>query len=490
MKKISFGLLIAGLALPILSLAQYYDYSSASGREVQATDTKMEAVSPEKMAPSASPDIYKLISPMAPTIAPIAPVINKIIDTTQKREKPSASGSGTFDSGDKVKVLPNTSPSAYSAVPKSAFPACYIGDDLMKQYDSLISDLQDAQNANDSAKADLITQKIIELKQTISASKTNCGVGSATSVIKPQSSTAPQVKQGMISSGAIQMGKCEEVSRWEDKIAYYTKLSNLTDTDLQNQTNLSRDEIKNILASLADGLQNVKQQCSVQSSATSTSEAAQTAGEPIKPVGVQSVQEIQDYYKAKIENITATQNVADQVRQLKDLKNSKDQLVGDLIKNRKEVRASDINAVAGKIDVNGNEMKIDNTAVGARGAKIIVNIGNSSVSVEAAGNNVLIKDKNFDVTADEVSISSSSLEIGGVKIDLAASQVAEKLNIKPSSAELTTENSQPVYKLKIAEPRKLFGFIKMDVQNTQTADANNGNLLSESRPWYYFLTTK
>ncbi|PIZ44630.1 hypothetical protein COY31_02185, partial [Candidatus Wolfebacteria bacterium CG_4_10_14_0_2_um_filter_39_18] len=44
--------------------------------------------------------------------------------------------------------------------------------------------------------------------------------------------------------------------------------------------------------------------------------------------------------------------------------------------------------------------------------------------------------------------------------------------------------------MKIAEPRKLFGFIKMDVQNTQTVDASNGNLLNESKPWYYFLTTK
>ncbi len=534
MKKIAFSLLIVGLTLPMLSLAQ-------------------------------STDVYKLISPMAPTIAPIAPMINKVIAPepvsgstsgsagygsnvskcgvntfgvsndciggafknlyvqcydgyAEKQEadscrtssewqeyakkvcanrclsgSSSASGGGSSASDilTPTKVAPAETSKTYN-VPNAALPACYIGDDLMKQYDTLISELQNVQKTNDTERGNLITQKIIELKKEISASKTNCGGGSATSVSKPQPSTAPEVKQGGTSSGTVEMTKCEEVKRWEEKIAYYTKISGLADSDLKNQTNLSKDEIRNILASLGEGLQKVRERCNnVQATATTGATAsAQAVSEPIKPVGVQSVQEIQSYYKAKIENITGTEDALEQVQQLKALKNDKDQLVGELIKNNKEIQASDLNAVAKEIKINKNEVVVDGMSVKMTGNRILLNIGSSSISIVSAGDKVIIKDKNLEVSTDGVSISDNSLKIGGVEVKLAASDVAEKLNVAPNAVELTTENSQPVYKMKIAEARKLFGFIKMDVQNTQTADANNGNLLNESKPWYYFLTTK
>ncbi|OGM89640.1 hypothetical protein A3J77_01605 [Candidatus Wolfebacteria bacterium RBG_13_41_7] len=361
----------------------------------------------------------------------------------------------------------------------------------MKQYDTLISELQDVQKRNDLERGNLITQKIIELKKEISASKTNCGVGSATSVNNPQLLITPEVKKETISSGIIQMNKCEEANRWEEKIAYYVKISDLADPDLKNQTNLSREEIRNTLARLAEGLKIIREQCNnIRAVATGTAASAQAVSEPIRPVGVQSAEEIRIYYKTKIENITETGDASEQIQKFKELKDDKDRLIGELIRNKKEIQAGELGEIVEEIKINKNEIIADGVSVKMTGNRILLNIGSSPISVVSAGNKVIIKDKNLEVSADDVSISDNSLKIGGMEIKLAASEVAKKLNVAPEAVELTTENSQPVYKMKIAEQRKLFGLIRINAQNTQTADANNGNLLSESKPWYYFLTTK
>ena len=99
-------------------------------------------------------------------------------------------------------------------------------------------------------------------------------------------------------------------------------------------------------------------------------------------------------------------------------------------------------------------------------------------------------DKGLEVDASEVMIKENILSVGGVDVKMSASEVAEKLNIDPKAVELKEENAKAVYDMKIDERRKLFGLISFDRQRTVTADAENGNTLSEGLPWYNFLTTK
>ena len=73
---------------------------------------------------------------------------------------------------------------------------------------------------------------------------------------------------------------------------------------------------------------------------------------------------------------------------------------------------------------------------------------------------------------------------------MSASEVTEKLGLAPTAIELKEENTKAVYNMKIDERRKLFGFIPFNSQKTVSADAENGNMLSEHLPWYNFLTTK
>ncbi len=390
-----------------------------------------------------------------------------------------------------TKAVPQEIPA--TTVAPQVISVCYIGNDLMKQYDALLSELRVAQANGDKEKSDAITQRILELKKQITASKERCN----TATTKPQPPTTTQSAPTIAPTTAtvpmpVKINRCAEVENWGQKISYYEKLKNLSDSDLQKEAAKSRKEINDIVAELIAGLQKVKEQCNLQTATGSVSSASSRAiiAEPVKPVAVQSAQEIDTYYKAKIENISAIQNAPQQVKELQTLKDEKNQMVGDLIKNRNEIEAVEINKIATDINVSKNEMKIDNVTVKATGKKILLNVGDRPISVESAGSNVIIKDKNLEVTTDNVSISDNSLKIGNTEVKISASQAAEKLNIAPTAVQLTTENDQPVYKMEVNESRKLFGFIKINAGKTQTVSADNGNLMSEKHPWYYFLTTK
>ena len=117
-------------------------------------------------------------------------------------------------------------------------------------------------------------------------------------------------------------------------------------------------------------------------------------------------------------------------------------------------------------------------------------MGDRPVSVEPTTKQVLILDKGLEVNTTEVMIKENVLSVGGVDVKMSASEVTEKLNLVPTTIELKEENTKAVYNMKINEHRKLFGIIPLNIQKTVTADAENGNTLSEHLPWYGFLTTK
>lgn len=364
---------------------------------------------------------------------------------------------------------------------------CVISDDLMKEYNALILALQKTEQAGDKEATEAITQKIIALKQRIAESQKECGEQPSSSVIN-----TPSVVGGSAPSPVATVNRCAEVSQWENKIVYYKKLSALSDEELKKENGFSKTEIEKILAELAAGIEKVKAQCKNQKTmeAKPTESLRQNVVEPVKPVAVESGQEIDTYYKAKIEEITASENTEKQIVKLKTLRNEIDELVTNLIKSRKEMEASEFKDLAEEVRVSKGEIKADNVSVETTGKKILVDVGGKSISVEPTATQVLIKDKNLEVTATEVSIKGEVLKVGNIEVKLAASAVAEKLNIAPKSVELKEQGEKAIYEMKVPERRRLFGFIPLTISNTITANAENGDVMGERRPWYSFLTTK
>ena len=367
---------------------------------------------------------------------------------------------------------------------------CYIPDKLTKDYNQLILDSQKAEESDDKEAAETIIKKITALKSEIERAKIECLANTSQTGSIQRPTEAPRL------AAPVAIDRCVEVGQWENKIAYYQKLTVLSDQELKEQTGFIRTEIEKILADLPQGLVKVKAQCDEQKTAgAKPSEAVkQIIAEPVKPVAVGSGQEIDEYYKAKIEKITATESTETQIENLKLLKEEIDELITKLIKSRKEIEVSELENVVSEIKVSRGEIKADDVTIQTTDKKILVNVGTSSVSVAPTAKQVEIieiKDGNdMKVTATEVSVKDNVLRVGNSEVKLTASEVAEKLNVTPTAVELKEENARAVYKLKVGEPRKLFGFIPISVTKTLTADAESSNLLDERLPWYSFLTTK
>ena len=378
---------------------------------------------------------------------------------------------------------------------------CYISDNLTDEYNNLILKLNKAESSGDSVLAGEVKQKIIALKQQTILNQKECtsSVSSGGSLQPTATTKAESSNKSTVTS----VNRCNEKVQWENKINVYKKLANLNDDQLKQESGFSRNEINKILNELASGLEKVKEQCQMQqkepiytTQITSAAGSATASGpafiaEPIKPVVVGSGQEITDYYKAKLENISASPASADaQINQLKVLRGDIDQLISNLIKSRKEIEVSEFDNLVTEVKVSQGEIKADNVSVSASGKKILVDVDKISVSIEPNANQVILKDKNISVETKEVTIQNGLLMVGGDEIKVSPSQIIEKLQVTPKNVELTTQKEKAVYVIKTDENRKLFGFIPIKVNKTVTANATNGDVIEQRLPWFSFLTTK
>jgi len=223
----------------------------------------------------------------------------------------------------------------------------------------------------------------------------------------------------------------------------------------------------------------------------SASGSAQTAG-PVNPVSATSGHEIDDYYKAKVETIiNSNKDATSQLQQLQTLQTEVKDLVGNFIKSRKEVESTELGGLVKKIDIQPGEIKADDVTVSTNDKKIFIGLGNKPVSVEPTAGQVTMQDQNIHVgVSGGVSIKDNVLSVGNVKVNFAPSSIAEKNNIIPKEVTLQENNGKAIYEMKTNETRKLFGLISVNLAKTVTADAGNGNILTEKLPWYSFITTK
>lgn len=380
-------------------------------------------------------------------------------------------------------LIPSTTP-----IPvREWISVCSISDNLMQQYNDLILELKKVES--DKIKSEEITRQIVALKQYIEAQKKACATDSQTAW-----QVAAPPKESENKPVVVSMDRCNEVTQWETKIAYYKKLSSSSDDELK-KSGFSREEIEKILQELSLGIEKVKTQCAGQEKTSVITRATAITGstfiaETVRPVVIESGQEISVYYKARLEKAVSAEGEEKQIQELKTLRDEIDGLISNLIKSRKELEISELDTLVKEVTISRGEIKADDISVKTTEKKMLVNVGGRPVSIEPTASQVIIRDKGLEVNTDEVTIKENILSVGGVDVKMSASEVTEKLGLTPQTIELKEEDAKAVYTMKIEERRKLFGFIPFNSQKIVTADAKNGNSLSEQVPWYNFLTTK
>lgn len=304
--------------------------------------------------------------------------------------------------------------------------ACYANEKLMRQYEDYMAQLRKANEAGDEKLSEDITNKIISLKQEIAKNQGDCG------------------STGFTASRA-------NVQRAQSITA-------------QSATSVS------VNAAVPIG--------------------ATTKPIPV-PVVVNSGHEIGDYYSQKFQSITiGTQDVKKQIDALKNLRTEIDGLIQKLIQGKSEFRASEIGSLVPEIKILPGEIRASEVSVKSTDKKVMVGVGGRELSVEPKENKVIINDDGLNVKTDGVSIKDNVVSIGNSEVKVSPSAAVEKLQVVAKTMELKEENSKAVYKITADESRKLFGIIPVRIEKSFSTDAASGDIISESRPWWSFLSTK
>lgn len=294
---------------------------------------------------------------------------------------------------------------------------CGFGDDLLRQYDRLATELQEAKQSS-SGNASEIEQKMMSLKNDLARAKSGCvskGVMSVAEKPVPPSVISVGGVSGPDSRGAVE--------------AISTLLPNM-------------------------------------------------------------VSEIKSYYKERIRYAAEVLPAETQVAEIQDAKKEVEGLVAEAVKGKTEVFVEDLKGVISEIRVSRNSVRAGSTEIPLQAReekRLIAPLGAGLVEIRPASNGAVIQDGDLAVRAKEVVINEEGIKIGDKEVKIAPRELPGVVQAEPVSVELRTEEEQPVYKVRVEENRKLFGFIPMNLSKTVAVDAVEGRILKEERPWYSFL---
>ncbi len=164
--------------------------------------------------------------------------------------------------------------------------------------------------------------------------------------------------------------------------------------------------------------------------------------------------------------------------------------IDKFIQAQDKIYIDELHSVVEEVRVFPGGIKVDDALIKTAETKILVNIGKREVSVEPSADKVFIRDKDLSVIVDDVLIKQGGLSVGGVKVNISASEIVEKFSLSPKTIELKKVDNRAVYNIVNGERRKLFGFIRINIEKIVTIDADNAEILQKRTPWYRFLTTR
>ncbi|MFC1920503.1 hypothetical protein ACFLYQ_02120 [Chloroflexota bacterium] len=387
-------------------------------------------------------------------------------------------------------------------------------DSLMDELDRLVQMLREAENKGDKELMTALMEKIRVLKaemekanvQTVTATAAGKTPRVVTGTVKPQTDGE---KPTVSATGESQTGvsnasdSCKELEAVEAKKKYYEALNALSDDELTAKGYIrGRGEIQSTIESLDEMIVRLRTECEAGATIRNTDKEGQTQTSntgsisavtiSAKPVAAGSGDEISDYYKRRITEIATEENDIDRkVATLKELRDEIDRLIEELIKSKNSVSTSEMKGLVERIQVRAGEVRMDEVTVDTTDKKVTARINERDIEIQPTESRVMLKDGNFEVNAQELSIEDEVLSVGNAEVKLMPNAALANINFAPKEMELAEENNKSVYRIKTDENRKLFGFIKMKVENTITVDASNtnGDILKEQRPWWAFLTT-
>jgi coenzyme F420-reducing hydrogenase alpha subunit len=139
--------------------------------------------------------------------------------------------------------------------------------------------------------------------------------------------------------------------------------------------------------------------------------------------------------------------------------------------------------------VRPNEIVADSVSVEGTNKTIDVNVNGSDAEVQTTPAGVALNSGNDTATARELKLENNTVKVGNSTIRILPSRVIEIIKVSPKAMEIIEENNMVIYKVKADEDRKLLGIFVVKMEKQIDVDGSQGNIISESSPWWAILTT-
>ncbi len=366
---------------------------------------------------------------------------------------------------------------AETATKAVAAESC-VDENLNSELNSLFMKLNDAEQNGDNVSIPRIKERIENVSRKMNAINERC------QVLKPVEAAATSSSGGAGVSAAVKkIEACNDIEAFKKKISYLEDL--LKSTDILSQSGITAEDATAKLSELRTMLEERMRNCN---NLTKTNLGVLVSQAVKNKEGGAS--DIVAYYKMRLSDaISNSSDPAAQISGLKQLRNEIDRMISELINKNQRISSEDMSPIVSEMTVRPNEIVADSVSVEGTNKTIDVNVNGSDAEVQTTTAGVSLNSGNDTATARELKLENNTVRVGNSTIRILPSRVVEIIKISPKAMEIVEENNMVIYKVKADEDRKLLGIFAVKMEKQIDVDGSQGNIVSETLPWWVFLTT-
>jgi len=408
--------------------------------------------------------------------------VNTFAVSTECYEAAATSASG---GGASVPMPTTAAAPAPTAIPSVATTTTVATSDgcmdesLSKELNELLNRLNEAEQKNNIDEITQIKNKIEYVNQKLKENKEKCYIQKPVSTATQVVISAPTAT----ASARRIMSACANYEAIKQKKQYYEKIIN--NPEKITSAGMTVEDVKKSIEQLVSMMEDEKKKCDENSKTnlgTMVSEAVKTKEG--------SAKDIVSYYKTRMSDVvSAPQDTSKQIEQLKGLRTEIDRMISDLISKQENINAADVGQLVKEIKINSKEVTADNVKVEGTNKIIDVVVDDRAAEIKSTKTGVSLGSEGMVANAAELSVENNKVKIGKSELKILPKQITEKMKIQPKEMNIIEQDNKPVYQIKTDEDRKMLGMFNIKMEKHMNVDGASGDLISESNPWWSFMTT-
>lgn len=204
-----------------------------------------------------------------------------------------------------------------------------------------------------------------------------------------------------------------------------------------------------------------------------------------------TAREVSAYYKQKLQTIVQSSSTDEQIASLKELRNEIDSMISGLLakQNRISLNESGLGDLVQSVKITPTAVQAGGVEVASTGKIVDAKVSSTKeVEVEAKEGKVVLRDNGVEASATDVTVTQEGVKVGSADISISPSEAANRVNAALKKITIaTTPDNRAVYKVEAQTKAKLIGVLPVTINRTVSIDSENGNVLSDQKPWWAVL---